>query len=142
MRGIGEILSAPIALPKLQAMLVNPRVAVPTAKVFAALREMSPGDDPAVLLVENNPAPKLDELIAALAKSRNDLETPATGLFPAIGDVLAALRATGGCRLARMSGSGATCFALFETSVAADAASAQLQSGHPQWWMQRVTLGG
>lgn len=142
MRGIGEMLSAPFALPKLEAILVNPRVAAPTAKVFAALRELSPDGDPVATLLESNAAPKQDELIAALAKSKNDLEAPAIGLFPAIGDVLAALRTTSGCLLARMSGSGATCFALFETSVAADAASAQLQSSHPQWWLQRTTLGG
>jgi 4-diphosphocytidyl-2-C-methyl-D-erythritol kinase len=142
MRGIGELLSGPLALPKLDAVLVNPRVACPTAPVFKALREMSPDQDPVAQLLEKNDAPQKGALIEALMQSKNDLEAPALSLFPAIGEVLAALRATAGCRLARMSGSGATCFGLFESAQAASAAAAQLQSGHPGWWVKAATLGG
>jgi 4-diphosphocytidyl-2-C-methyl-D-erythritol kinase len=142
MRGIGEVLSGPLALPRLDAVLVNPRIAAPTAQVFKALREMSEGDDPAAHLLEKNDAPEAGTLIEALKQSRNDLEAPALSLFPAIGDALAALRTTGGCQLARMSGSGATCFGLFESAASADAAAAQLRSGHPGWWVERTALGG
>jgi 4-diphosphocytidyl-2-C-methyl-D-erythritol kinase len=143
MRGIGELLSAPVALPALHAVLVNPRVAVPTAKVFAALSQFS-GDhrDPVAGWAEADTIPTGDEFFSALAQSGNDLEAPAIALFPIVGEVLASIRATTGCRLARMSGSGGTCFGLFETPQAADAGSAQLQSLHPDWWLQRTTLGG
>jgi 4-diphosphocytidyl-2-C-methyl-D-erythritol kinase len=143
MRGIGELLSAPIALPALHAVLVNPRVAVPTAKVFAALVQFSAdARDPVAGWADADAIPTADEFYAALAQSGNDLEAPAIGLFPVIGELLKGLRATGGCRLARMSGSGGTCFGLFDTSEAADIASAQLRSRHPDWWVQRTTLGG
>jgi 4-diphosphocytidyl-2-C-methyl-D-erythritol kinase len=143
MRGIGELLSAPVALPALHAVLVNPRVAVPTAKVFAALSQFSGDDrDPVAAWVDANAVPAADEFFAALAQSGNDLEAPAIALFPIVGEVLVSLRATPGCRLARMSGSGGTCFGLFDTPQAADAGSAQLQSRHPDWWLQRTRLGG
>jgi 4-diphosphocytidyl-2-C-methyl-D-erythritol kinase len=143
MRGIGELLSAPVALPALHAVLVNPRVAVPTAKVFAALARFSGDDrDPVAAWVEADAVPAADEFFLALTQSGNDLEAPATALFPIVGEVLASMRATPGCRLARMSGSGATCFGLFDTPQAADAGAAQLQSRHPDWWQQRTTLGG
>lgn len=140
MRGIGELLSGPLALPTLDAVLVNPRVAAPTAQVFKALREFSGGEDATAQLLEKTDAPKKDEFIAALKQSRNDLEAPALSLFPAIGDVLEALRATG-CLLGRMSGSGATCFGLFENAEAARVAAAQLRSGHPAWWVKAAVLG-
>jgi 4-diphosphocytidyl-2-C-methyl-D-erythritol kinase len=142
MRGIGELLSGPLALPTLDAVLVNPRVAAPTAQVFKALREFSSGEDATAQLLEKTDAPEKGEFIAALKQSRNDLEAPALSLFPAIGEVLEALRATGGCVLARMSGSGATCFGLFESAAAARAAAAQLQAGHPAWWVKAASFGG
>jgi 4-diphosphocytidyl-2-C-methyl-D-erythritol kinase len=140
MRGIGELLSAPLALPGLDAVLVNPRVAAPTAPVFQALREFSGGEDAAARLLEKTDAPEKGELIAALKQSKNDLEAPALSLFPAIGDVLAALRDTRDCLLARMSGSGATCFGLFENARAAQAAAAQLQASRPAWWVKAAAL--
>ena len=136
MRGIGELLSDPIDLPKLPAVLVNPGVAVPTKDVFKALaapalQEGAPRDEPLGSA----------DLVSALAARRNDLEAPAIALQPVIGEVLTALRTTGGCQLARMSGSGATCFALYESAAAADAAAALLRSGRPQWWVRGVLLG-
>src|SRR5882724_6861569 len=113
MRGVGEILSAPVALPKLPAVLVNPGVAVPTAGVFKALAAppLAPAakpDDPIATDADIN------GVISAVAARRNDLEAPAISLQPVIADVLSALRAFPACRLARMSGSGATCFGLFD----------------------------
>lgn len=142
MRGIGELLSAPLALPTLDAVLVNPRVAAPTAQVFKALREFSEGDDPAAQLLVKDDAPNKAALIEALKRSANDLEAPALSLFPDIATALAAIRATDGCRLARMSGSGATCFGLFDSADAARTASEAIQATYPAWWVKPVTFGG
>jgi 4-diphosphocytidyl-2-C-methyl-D-erythritol kinase len=76
-----------------------------------------------------------------LADDRNDLEAPAIELQPVIGDVLSELRQLPGCRLARMSGSGATCFGLFDSSRGAAAASRALREAHPSWWVRATTLG-
>jgi 4-diphosphocytidyl-2-C-methyl-D-erythritol kinase len=140
MRGVGEILSDPIALPRLSAVLVNPRVAVPTRDVFAALAapalsmSMKSGDRMTI-------GPDVAGLLSALAERRNDLERPASKLQPVIADVLAALRACRGCQLARMSGSGATCFALFESESATQAAATELSGKQPGWWVRAATFG-
>jgi 4-diphosphocytidyl-2-C-methyl-D-erythritol kinase len=135
-RGTGEYLT-PVALPPLPAVLVNPRVAVPTAPVFAGL---SRRDNPP--LPDALPAlPDAATAIAWLATQRNDLEPPARALAPAIGAVLAALASTPGCGLARMSGSGATCFGLYPTDTAAAAAARALRAAHPDWWIADGPLG-
>lgn len=148
MRGIGDLLSDPLNLPPLPGVLVNPRVAVPTARVFAAradnsvMREIpAPAQDPASHLVESTSAPTMEALIAAIEQSANDLEAPAIALYPAVGDVLVELRAAEHCLLARMSGSGGTCFGLFETATAAKAAADRLQKARPGWWVRSTTLG-
>lgn len=133
MRGIGEILSAPIALAPLPAVLVNPGVSVPTRDVFAKLAARPLAGKPAA----SEPPISLDALLAA----RNDLEPPALAIQPVIAGVLAALRASGQCTLARMSGSGATCFALFANADSAAAAARTLSEKHPGWWVRATTLG-
>ena len=80
------------------------------------------------------------DLAAWLAARRNDLEAPATRIAPAVGDALAALRATEGCLLARMSGSGATCFGLYATLDAAEAAAATLGARNPDWWVRAAEM--
>jgi 4-diphosphocytidyl-2-C-methyl-D-erythritol kinase len=145
MRGIGDILSEPLDLPKLAAVLVNPGVAVPTREVFAALKlpagsvaASPPGSATslgATSLVATN-------LADAIANGRNDLELPAIELQPVIADVLAVLRKLPGCRLSRMSGSGATCFGLFDSTAAATAAARTLRIGYPAWWVRPTVLGG
>jgi 4-diphosphocytidyl-2-C-methyl-D-erythritol kinase len=137
MRGIGDILSDPLDLPRLPAVLVNPGVAVPTKDVFAALR-LAPGK-PAPSAGGRSPAAALTEEIA---DGRNDLEAPAIAIAPVIADVLAELRSLGGCRLARMSGSGATCFGLFDTGRAATAAARTMRGRHPDWWVRATEFGG
>lgn len=140
MRGIGEVLSAPIAMPGLAAVLVNPGVAVPTKDVFAALG-LRPGHRRARAR-RQRPLPRDRQgLIEMLAADRNDLEPVAIRLQPAIGRVLAALRQQPGCELARMSGSGATCFGLFASSRAAAAAERSLLKTHPRWWVRATVLG-
>jgi 4-diphosphocytidyl-2-C-methyl-D-erythritol kinase len=142
MRGIGEVLSAPLALPPFPAVLVNPGVAVPTREVFAALRiAASPPRATTnidVLAQARTRAAAL-ELIAA---HPNDLEAAAVGIAPAIADVLEALRSLPGCKLARMSGSGATCFGLFSSVRAASAGATVLRAAQPRWWVRASVLGG
>lgn len=150
MRGAGETLSPPVPLPPLAAVLVNPGVAVSTAEVFARLAAARDGmpqkiaADAVSALVEEavatDRACSEDALIAALEGSRNDLEMPAIALQPVIGQALLTLRELPGCRLARMSGSGATCFGLFDRGSAAAAAQV-LKTQHPLWWVQASGLG-
>jgi 4-diphosphocytidyl-2-C-methyl-D-erythritol kinase len=145
MRGIGDILSEPLDLPKLAAVLVNPGVAVPTREVFAALKlpagsvAASPPGSATSLGATSLAATSLAD---AIANGRNDLELPAIELQPVIADVLAVLRKLPGCRLSRMSGSGATCFGLFDSTAAATAAARTLRIGYPAWWVRPTVLGG
>jgi 4-diphosphocytidyl-2-C-methyl-D-erythritol kinase len=141
MRGVGERLSAPLAVPSLPAVLVGPGFPLATKDVFAALglatgeRRGAPSADDAV-------PRESTALLAFLAGHRNDLEAPAIRLAPAIADILDTLRASAGCRLARMSGSGTTCFGLFAGAREAGMAASRLQAAHPNWWVQATTLGG
>jgi 4-diphosphocytidyl-2-C-methyl-D-erythritol kinase len=137
MRGTGDILSAPLALPRLFAVLVNPGVAVPTRDVFATLNL-----PPAQPVAQAGAPPAKAELLAEIAAGRNDLEGPAIELEPVIADVLGVLRKLPDCRLARMSGSGATCFGLFDSSAAASAAARTLRVAYPAWWTRATVLGG
>jgi 4-diphosphocytidyl-2-C-methyl-D-erythritol kinase len=145
MRGVGDVLSAPLDLPRLFAVLVNPGVAVSTRDVFAALNlasgPASGGASSPTPLVTEGWGGEPTAFVAALAKDRNDLEAPAIELEPAIANVLAVLQGLPGCRLARMSGSGATCFGLFPTNAAAAAAARTLRVGYPQWWVRATVLG-
>ena len=145
MRGVGDVLSAPLDLPRLFAVLVNPGVAVSTRDVFAALNlasgPASGGASSPTPLVSEGWGGEPTAFVAALAKDRNDLEAPAIELEPAIANVLAVLQALPDCRLARMSGSGATCFGLFPTNAAAAAAARTLRVGYPQWWVRATVLG-
>lgn len=137
MTGIGERLSPPLHLPPLPAVLVNPRIGVGTRDVFAALaRSGLPKDDRALGDIPHG----FDALIGFLEENGNDLTAPAMACAPVIGDVLSALEALPGVRLARMSGSGATCFALFATTAEAEAAAAILAAKCPQWWTAATLL--
>jgi 4-diphosphocytidyl-2-C-methyl-D-erythritol kinase len=126
MGGIGEVLSPAPALPECGIALVNPRVEVSTAAVFRARNGAFSA--PATL---PDAWRDLAAMAADLAACGNDLEAPAVALCAPIAQVLAALRAQPGCRLARMSGSGSTCFGLFDDASAANAAAAALR---PAWW--------
>lgn len=134
MRGIGERLLPAPALPPLGILLVNPRVALPTPDVFCALGlQIRAGKFGAPMALDYRPGDAAS-LLANLLALRNDLQEPAISLAPAVADVLAALGALAGARLARMSGSGATCFALFDTEAAARDAERVLRAGHEGWW--------
>lgn len=139
MRGTGEILSEPLALPALHAVLVNPGITTATKDVFAAFDAINP-KQPVDLPVTAFPgSADASALIAWLADHGNDLEPAAISLHPLIGEVLAELRALPGCSLARMSGSGATCFGLFDMH-GAEAAAQALQDRHPDWWVHATVF--
>jgi 4-diphosphocytidyl-2-C-methyl-D-erythritol kinase len=137
-RGIGERLGPPLALPRLSAVLVNPGVAVATREVFARLQMHSVS--PALRLPDGEITQSA--LILALSECSNDLEPSALTLAPVIREVLTALHAYPACRLARMSGSGSTCFGLFDWAGAAEAAAAALSAAHPDWWVRATSLAG
>lgn len=130
MRGIGDDLT-PIASERMSwpTVLVNPGVSVPTPEVFRRLA------------AKRNP-PMPDEILEDiynefpdwLGHQRNDLEAPAIAVAPVISRVLDALRAEPGCRIARMSGSGATCFAIFDEDGQAADAVRTIGAAHPEWW--------
>lgn len=126
MQGIGEVISAAPTLPECGLLLVNPRVPVATPAVFRARQG---GFSPRATLPDAWPDARA--MAADLAVLTNDLQAPALTLCPAIAEVLSALRAATGCLLARMSGSGATCFGLFATPAEAEAAARNMPG---EWW--------
>ena len=126
MMGVGEILSAAPELPACGLLLANPRIALPTPQVFRARRgEFSP---PAEMPERLADAAALADWLRPLG---NDLQDAALSLCAAIAEVLSAIAAQPGCLLARMSGSGATCFGLFATPAQAQAAAKALPA---DWW--------
>jgi 4-diphosphocytidyl-2-C-methyl-D-erythritol kinase len=143
MRGHGErveALSGNLALP---AVLANPGVRLSTREVFSELGALPfRADEPptgtaGVLLRPNSEAELLDFVVS----SRNDLEIPALRLCPAIADVLDGLRSLGGCRFARLSGSGPSCLGIFESQLAAERGASALVTAHPHWWVKSTVLG-
>jgi len=144
MTGVGDSL-LPLALPKLPCVLVNPRVAVATKDVFAALGLRS-GEllvgfaDVLQAIVWPEAGASLEEWVEAFAASSNDLEAPAIRIQPVIGEVISALNATDGAWLARMSGSGATCFAIYENTAEAGRAAEKIRRDRPEWWVHAGTL--
>lgn len=139
--GYGERLAPAPAMPPLDAVLVNPRAPSPTGPVYRAYDEaVAPeGAAPPVLPARFE---RLEAVIAMLNGTRNDLEAPARRLTPAIGEVLAALEAAPETLFARMSGSGATCFALCASADHAAALAQRLAAHQPGWWVQPCRLGG
>ena len=110
-----------------------------TPPVFARLG-LTPGQAFGTPLPPLPLAPDREALLAWLATTRNDLQPPALSVAPVVADVLAALQATPGCRLARMSGSGATCFGLYDDCAAAAAAARLVRAGAPHWWVRSTLL--
>jgi len=134
MRGIGEKLSRPFDLARVPALLVNPRVPTATKDVFAAFD------------ASHSTTPTLDDppregFVDYLHRHGNDLTAAAIACVPVIGDVLDTLAALPDAQLARMSGSGSTCFALFGSKEAATVASQRLAEARPDWWIAPATLG-
>jgi 4-diphosphocytidyl-2-C-methyl-D-erythritol kinase len=136
MRGIGERIEPLPGLPKLDAILVNPGTPMSTPLVFKALvrRDGAPMPDP---LPEFTGAA---HLTAWLAGQRNDLQEPAIRIAPVVAEVLDAIAAVPDCGLARMSGSGATCFGIFADARAAQSAARVIAAAHPDWWVVPTRL--
>ncbi len=133
--GIGEIVRPAPRLPRAWLVLVNPGIEVLTAHVFAARTGDVSGSDP----LTHEPR-DVAELARELSRRRNDLEAPAIALAPVIADVLGELRDRTDVLLARMSGSGATCFGLAASAAEAERAAAALAAAHPDWWVRAAAL--
>lgn len=129
MEGVGEKVTPVGGLPAVFILLVNPGVSVATPTVFKALKGI--GGNRRVRGYNDLSS---EIFIESLQSCANDLEAGAIGLVPEIADVLQALKGCKETELVRMSGSGATCFALFKTEAAANAASKKINKGHPKWW--------
>ena len=140
MTGVGDRLGPPITLPPLPALIVNPGVPLETRAVFARMA-LEPGWSNI-----SGKHPHIDgresatDMLLALKRGRNDMEDAACVLAPVVSDVLAVLGAAPGCRLARMSGSGATCFGLFVDCRAAARAKKTIRAVHPGWWIRSTIL--
>ena len=136
MTGVGDRLGSLLRLPPLFVVLANPRVPAPTSTVFKAYDAepkapgtSGPGFDPEATVS-----------CEAIAASSNDLEGAARTIAPVIGDVIEALSQLPGARLARMSGSGATCFALFDDPEPAAAGALKILAEHPEWWVTATAV--
>ena len=138
MRGVGELLSEPLNLPPLPGVLVNPGAALATKAVFAG---WTPGTPPAPL--DQEALAKLSDrkmLLQFIASQDNDLERPAIAIAPVVAEVLFAMHGLPGCAVARMSGSGSTCFALFPSAAEATVGAEMLHARYPQWWVRPTAL--
>ncbi|WP_374384328.1 4-(cytidine 5'-diphospho)-2-C-methyl-D-erythritol kinase [Dongia sp.] len=133
--GIGEEIASAGRLPETHILLVNPLVETPTPAVFKARR----GDFSAPARWQSVP-PNAEALATYLDARRNDLTEPAIVVAPVVANVLAAIAATPNCLLSRLSGSGATCFGLYQTAAEAEAARQLLVSQHPHWWFAAAAL--
>ncbi|RGP38145.1 4-(cytidine 5'-diphospho)-2-C-methyl-D-erythritol kinase [Pseudotabrizicola alkalilacus] len=130
MQGVGEVLTPVPPLPEAWLVLVNPRVAVATPEVFQGMTYKANAPMPEVPRL-----PSVTALAAFLHAMRNDMEASALALAPVIGAVRLALRAQPGCLLARMSGSGATCFGVFGDGPTARTAAREITAAYPGWWV-------
>ncbi len=140
-QGAGERVGMLPAWPQLHAVLVNPRVPLSTAEVFAR-HAAAPGASPALSLNGARGAAGAASALVLIRAGRNDLEPAALALAPPVAEALAALRAQENCILARMSGSGATCFGLYGNAGSAARARARIARASPRWWTAATRLGG
>ena len=144
MTGVGETLT-PLSMPIMPCVMINPCVPVATKDVFAALGlrngELLVGVTDVFRGTDWPEAgASVEDWVEVLAGSTNDLEAPAMRIQPVIGEVIAALNATNGAWLARMSGSGATCFAIYENTADSGRAAEKIRRDHPTWWVHAGTL--
>ncbi|MEM7329792.1 MAG: 4-(cytidine 5'-diphospho)-2-C-methyl-D-erythritol kinase [Pseudomonadota bacterium] len=142
MAGEGETFEPVLSVPRLPALLINPGVACPTGEVFDAYDQVAPDQIP-----EHPPLPDNRTAFRAFVNwltenTRNSLQSPAMSKHPEITKTLGTLQSLSGVRMVRMTGSGATCFALFESLDLAEAAAGSLQHQYPDWWVQSTLLGG
>ena len=136
--GIGERLSAHEHLPEWAAVLVIPRQCCPTPEIFRAYKDSGQNFSAPASVPED--LGDRQEFLDFLKRQQNDLELTAIEKLPAIRDVSTALKQTEDVQLVRMSGSGATVFALYPTPESAQRAAELLQSTRPHWWVRACTL--
>ncbi|MBW7971735.1 4-(cytidine 5'-diphospho)-2-C-methyl-D-erythritol kinase [Bradyrhizobium sp. BR 10289] len=144
MTGVGEQL-LPLALPSMPCVMVNPRVPVATKDVFRELGLRNGELLVGATAVLDAPAwpeegGSIADWVEVLENVPNDLEAPALRIQPVIGEVLEALRDSAGVKLARMSGSGATCFAIYGAPTEAHDAAEKIRRDHSGWWVHAGTL--
>jgi 4-diphosphocytidyl-2-C-methyl-D-erythritol kinase len=136
MRGVGERLSKCDGNAQLWAVLVNPRLPLLTKEVFGQFK-----DNYKAAAQGDAGFTSFEELLELLTGLENSLEEPAIELMPVIGEILSGLLKTKGCALARMSGSGASCFGLYASQHEATAAAADIQASTPSWWVAATEMG-
>ena len=129
MQGIGEDVTPVTEIAGKPMILVNPGVSVSTPMIFKTLQSK---ENAAI-------SPQTDDGWKWIAAQRNDLQTPAVATEPVIADVLTAIANTG-ADLARMSGSGATCFGIYDTDADAASAAKGIAAAQPEWWVQTTRL--
>jgi 4-diphosphocytidyl-2-C-methyl-D-erythritol kinase len=139
LQGIGEKISSVNGLAPMALLLVNPGVAISTPQIFQNLA--LPQGQPAFQALPALPTTgDFQTWLNWLGQTRNDLQPPAIAQSGKISEVLAALSATSGCHLARMSGSGATCFGIYQNLTEAQQAAAEIKSSQPEWWVSPTDL--
>lgn len=138
--GIGESVTPVDGMPELPAVLVNPGIALATREVFAALDAPIFAGAASWEIQTPDTFTDTGALIGFLRDHPNDLEAPAHKLAPITADILDALQSSPGCALARLSGSGPTCFGLFGRRDAATHAAKTLRAAHPDWWIVETRL--
>jgi len=134
MEGIGEVITPQPSLGQLSAVLINPGVAVSTGAIFKAMDSAPRAIEPAI-------TSRNGDLLSRAVSGENDMQEAAISQAPIISDVLRALAQQTGCELARMSGSGATCFGIFRSDAQAKAAEQAISSAQPDWWVRACRLG-
>jgi 4-diphosphocytidyl-2-C-methyl-D-erythritol kinase len=139
--GVGNVVEPAPRLPDIPVVLVNPGLQLATPDVYEAVG-LAPGED---FAAETPPRPdgamrSVTAVVDYLNATRNDLQQPATGLAPAIADIAVALASKPGCLLARMSGSGPTCFGIFGTAAEAHDAAQWISDERPDWWVRATSL--
>jgi len=136
MTGIGDRITPVGNMPKFDAVLINPGVALPTHQVFQALgKKTNPPLEPFPA------STRREDWLSWIKRQRNDLEAPALQIAPVMIECLTAMHETDGCDLVSMSGSGATCFGIYSSPKQARAAAMQITAYHPQWWIRSTSLG-
>ena len=141
MLGRGEIVRLISDFPPLPAILVNPGVQLGAGEVYSALGAASLDKEDGARDIRVTNFSCITDVTAYLSENENDLQPPATKLAPVIGDVIQVIESVEGCALARMSGSGSTCFGIFGSQVDAAEARTRIANAHPDWWVVDTTLG-
>jgi len=134
--GIGELITPLEIFQNINCVLVNPLKPLSTPLVFQTFAKTDRAFTPPLALTPE----VTGDLWTLLRGSHNDLQGPAVGLAGEVGEILGALQETEGASIVRMSGSGASCFGLYENNEAAEAAARKIAGGHPGWWVKACTL--